>query len=213
MIIASIAAGAAAGAASASERVIWFENIRVAEGWLEVDLEVPGGFPPNVVETLGRGVPATVVYEIEVWRSRPRWFDRLEATQYLLFQIDHDPWENAYRVRGPEGTSRGHDSIEEIAADVLRPTSIRIAPLRRIDPGSPHYLSVRFGVKPLALQEVRAIEEWLNGNIPGDEKRPEPGAGILGIPEKLFGFFAGLAGLGEERVEARSVTFMPIGLE
>lgn len=192
---------------------IRFENLRAAEGWLEVDLEVEGGLPPSVIETLGRGVPATVLYEVEIWRSRRRWFDRLEATQYLVYPIEFDAWDRVYRVRGEDGTVRELESLELLEAAVLRPSRIRVVPLRRLAGREPHYVAVRAGVKPLELEQIRRIEAWLEGKIPGEEESEDPGGGFLGIPERVFGFVASLAGFGEERLEARSVDFRPEGLE
>ncbi|MFH1679793.1 MAG: DUF4390 domain-containing protein [Candidatus Eisenbacteria bacterium] len=199
--------------AAAPGGTIWFNNIRVAEGWIEVDLEIPGGLPLSVVETLERGVPATLVYEIEIWRVRSRWFDRLEATQYLTVQIEHDPWETFYRARSSDGTGRAFPSLEVMEASVLRPERVRIAPLRRLDRKERHYIAVRAGVKPLELEQVRAIEDWLEGKIPGEENPEKRDDGIFRIPERLFGFLASIAGFGEETLSARSVNFRPEGLE
>jgi hypothetical protein len=198
--------------ARAEERVR-FSNIRAAEGWIEVDLEIPGGLPPNLVETLERGVPATIVYEIEIWRSRSRWFDRLEATQFRIYRIEFDTWERVFRVRGPGEESERFPSREALEGAVLRPTGIRVVPLRRLEGGAPHYFAVRAGVKPLELEQVRNIEAWLEGKIPGDGAGSEAENSFFGIPERVFGFVAGLAGFGEETLEARSINFRPEGLE
>lgn len=202
-----------AAPAGGAKGTVWFNNIRSAEGWIEIDLEIPGGFPPGVAETLERGVPATVVYEIEIWRDRSRWFNRLEATQFLVYRIEHDAWAGVFRVLGPTGNEHSHATLAETAAAVLRPVGIRVAPSRRLNGKEPHYLAVRAAVRPLALEQVRAIEDWLEGKIPGETNPDGPDEGILRLPERLFGFIASLAGFGEQTLEARSINFRPEGLE
>ncbi len=202
-----------AAPAGAAKGTVWFNNIRSADGWIEADLEIPGGFPSGVAETLERGVPATVVYEIEIWRDRSRWFDRLEATQFLVYRIEHDAWAGVTRVLGQKGNEHSHASLAEAEAEVLRPERIRIAPAHRLDGKEPHYLAVRASVRPLALEQVRAIEDWLEGKIPGETDPGRSDEGILRVPERLFGFVASLAGFGETTLQARSINFRPEGLE
>lgn len=202
-----------APAPARGERSLSFENIRAREGWIELDLRLIDGFSGKVGESLERGLPTTVTYAVELWRSRARWFDRLERTRYLVFRIEHDVLSGVYRVRSADGGFWEVRSKEDLESLALRPAAVRVAPLERVDGRRPHYFSVRARVKPLELEQIREIEAWLEGKIPGDEDSEEGSGGILGMPERVFGFVAGLAGLGEESIEAKSVTFRPEALE
>ena len=193
-------------------RGISFDNFRVQEEWLELDFEFEEGFSDEVVETLERGLPATVVYRIELWRSRARWFDRLEASRFLTFQVEHDPWIGAYRVRGPAMEPRLCPTLGDLEEEVLRLEGIRLTPLDRLKGEEAHYFALRAEVRPVELEQIREIEAWLEGTLPGDEKGQDEDGGIWNIPERLFGFVADFAGFGEESIEAKSITFRPAAL-
>ncbi|MFH1278170.1 MAG: DUF4390 domain-containing protein [Candidatus Eisenbacteria bacterium] len=213
MVFAGLVAMALTAPAPArADRSLSFENIRAREGWIELDLRLEDGFSGKVGESLERGLPTTVTYALELWRSRSRWFDRLERTRYLVFRIERDVLSGVYRVRSADGGFWEVRTTEALEDLTLRPGAVRVAPLDRVDGRQAHYFSARARVKPLELEQIREIEAWLEGKIPGEEES-DPGGGILGMPERVFGFVAGLAGLGEESIEARSVTFRPESLE
>lgn len=191
---------------------ISFDNIRVRDGWLEIDLRVEGALSPEVRESLEKGLPTTVTYVVELWRSRSRWFDRLEATRYVEFRVEHDAWTGTYRVKSAEGESWEIADFAPLEGLVLRPAAIRVSPIARISGRSAHYFSVSARVRPLELEQIREIEDWLEGKIPGEEEGKKSG-GVLGMPERVFGFVAGIAGFGEETVEAKSISFRPESLE
>jgi hypothetical protein len=191
-----------------ADRGISFTNMRVHEDWLELDFEFEEGFSDEVAETLERGLPATVVYRIELWRSRSRWFDRLEASRFLTFHVEHDPWIGAYKVRGPAMELRLCPTLTDLADEVLRLEGVRVTLLDRLREGEAHFFALRAEVRPVELEQIREIEAWLEGNLPGEESEKGEG-GIWNLPERLFGFVADFAGFGEESIEAKSIIFRP----
>lgn len=193
-----------------AEPSISFQNIRVYREWLEIDFQLLEGFSDNVRETLERGLPATVQFEIELWRDRSRWYDHLEETRFLTFHIEYDRWEKTWEVRGPFRDPLHYTTFDKMASAVLRQERVRIADMGRLRVREPYYFSVRAEVKPLELEQIREIEAWLEGKIPGENPERDADAGLLRlIPERLFGFAASVAGLGAKSIEAKSITFQP----
>ncbi|MBN1824946.1 MAG: DUF4390 domain-containing protein [Candidatus Eisenbacteria bacterium] len=199
--------------AARAEGNIVFSQIRVAEGWLELDFELTGGFSPKVIETLDGGLPATLIFEVELWRARASWFDHLEETRYLTYRIEFDLWEKVYRAGAPGREPRTYPDLASLTADLLRRERLRILPVRRLRRREPHYFSVRAEVRPVELRQIREIEAWLEGKIPVEGEQEGDGTFLGAVPERLFGFAASLAGFGEDRIEARSITFRPEALE
>ncbi len=164
-----------------------------------------------MLETIERGLPATVNYEIELWRSRSSWFDALEASRFLSYRVSYDIIEGRYEC-AIGARVRRFDSLEALKNSLLKRTGIRVADMADLDGGKSYYFSIRAKVILVELEQVREVEAWLDGKIPGEKEEGGAGA-ILGVPEKLFGFLAGIAGFGDEQIETRSVSFVPEGLE
>ncbi len=201
-----------APAAVRAESTLLFDDFRVREEWLELDFRFENGFSAKVIETMGRGLPATIEYEIELWRPRASWFDKLEASRRVSYQIQYDVIEREYRVYSPGRIAEIHPSIDELRRAVLIQRSIPIARLEDLHPRSSYYIALTARVIPIELKQVREVEAWLEGKIPGNEDPPTTG-GIFGIPERLFGFVASLAGFGDEEIRTKSISFVPEALE
>ncbi len=166
-----------------------------------------------MVETLDRGLPATLRYEIELWRSRSSWFDRLEASSQFEYQVRYDIIDRRYESRS-DGEIRRYGTLEELENAILRQVGVRISPIAELKGQSSYFFNITAKVIPVGLEQVREMEAWLDGKIPGEEEEEGRGPGaILGMPERLFGFVASLAGFGDEEIKARSVSFVPEALE
>ena len=178
-----------------------------------MDFQFPGGLSGKVVETLERGLPATVRYEIELWRSRASWFDKLEESRLIEYQVHYDIIDRRYESHN-DGEIRRYGTVEQLENAILRQAGVRLSPLSRLKGRSSYFFNITAKVIPVELEQVREMEAWLEGKIPGEEE--DNGGGpeaILGMPERLFGFVASLAGFGDEEIKARSVSFVPEALE
>ena len=201
----------------ASGRSVSIIGYGARDGWIEVDLELRGAFSGKVRETLERGVPASVEYRFELVRHRPGWFDESLGEYILFFNIEYDVWENVYRVTKKNGRVRDpllypieHASLDRLVEDVCHPKGLWMARLDDLEKDRNHYFRLKVEIKPLELKQIRKIEAWLDGKIPGDEER---GGGILGIPERLYGFVSSVAGFEKEVFQFEWRDFDPDDLE
>ncbi|NNE09034.1 MAG: hypothetical protein HKN20_10790, partial [Gemmatimonadetes bacterium] len=108
-------------------------------------------------------------------------------------------------------------SQEEMIRRLLERTDVPLARLVGLRGSSRHYVAVRARLSSVNLQQIQEIEDFLDGRIPGEDggagTNEENRNGVLDVPEKLFGFVASLAGLGDETWEAESIRFLPGALE
>ncbi len=193
------------------ERSIQFYDFRVLDGWLEVDFRFQEGLSGKVIETLERGLPATIRYEVELWRSRSSWFDKLEASRFITYKVRFDVIDRRYESN-LNGSIRRYATLEELEHAILRQAGARVVQLSEIRGEDSYFFSITARVTPVALEQVREMEAWLDGKIPGEDGGGGAG-GILEMPERLFGFVASLAGFGDEEIKAKSIYFVPEALE
>ena len=198
--------------AALGEGSINFYDFRVLDGWLEVDFRFQEGLSGKVIETLERGLPATIQYEVELWRTRSSWFDKLEASRFITYEIRFDVIEKRYESR-LNGSIRRYATLAELDHAILRQAGVRVAPISGIHGENSCFFSITAKVIPVDLEQVREMEAWLDGKIPGEEAESGGAGGILRMPERLFGFVASVAGFGDEEIKAKSIYFVPEALE
>jgi hypothetical protein len=181
---------------------LFVEQIEENSGVLTVTFSAENLFSPRIVETLARGLPATVSYEIQLWKSRRMWFDKLLWVNRLSYRVRHDPWEDAFLIETREGSSPALFDLEHVENSLCSRVRGRLGSAELLEPYAVHYVVVRATVKLLSPEDVDEMEAWLRE---GDE---DGGRGITSIPGYLFDVIVGLSGFGDEAASGRSRSFI-----
>jgi Domain of unknown function (DUF4390) len=175
-------------------------------GAICVSYRVDNPFTPRLEETLGRGMPATVSFEVGLWKRRALWFDRLVLAIRSDHKIVYDDWKQAFRIR--TGThpprDRSAPSFESLRDMLFTQTRLPLAASSSLDTTATYYVSVRVTIKPVAPEDLGEIEDWLAG-----DKDPEQSTGL---PDYLLGLAVSLSGLGERTEMAKGLKFVPARL-
>jgi hypothetical protein len=119
-------------------------------------------------------------------------------------------WSDDFTLR--RGTEPEHTvpDVEAVEAEIGRALRVRIAPLSGLSPDARYYVLVTVTVKPLNVEDLRRVEDWLSGEAKRTGK-PGPGS-IARLPRYLVGVLANLSGLGDETLRWRSASFRPADL-
>lgn len=204
------------GTRAVAEPRIAFDDFRPRDGWLFVDFSLDGVLDEKGLDTIRRGIPATVTCEVSLLRDRSGWFDKVEASVTRIVTVRYDVVQERYVIE-QEGRREIVTSLPEMKRRLLTQPELPLAPLAGLRLSARHYVAVRARFTTVNLRQIQEIEDFLDGKIPGDEKPDTPEdtdrTGVLDVPEKLFGFVASLAGLGDETWEAESIRFLPGALE
>jgi hypothetical protein len=177
------------------------EELEARDGFLTITFTVRDLFSPRIVETLGRGLPATLDYEIQLWKKRSVWFDKLVAVNRLSYRVKYDPWEEGFRIETRGGISPAIFDVEQIERSLCLHVTGRVADMELLEPLATHYVAVRATLKLLSAEDVGEVETWLSDGSDGGR------GGITGIPRYLFDVIVGLSGFGDEAVNGRSAFF------
>ena len=207
---AAILAALAPGAALADDDLeLSVGPIESISGAVCVSYEVARPFTPRLEETLLQGMPATVTFEVGLWKRRSFWFDKLVLALRSEHKVVYDDWAKSFRIRSGQSppqsrTAPGLDSLRSLLFAARR---IPIAAAAMLDSTGTYYVSVRVTIRPVAVEDLGEIESWLAGESPG----PEGAQG--GIPRYLLGLAVNLSGLGDRTAIKKSERFVPARLE
>ncbi len=191
--------------ASANDLGLSVGPVAEERGAITVSYRVLNPWTPRFTETLFRGMPATVTFEVGVWKRRALWFDKLVLAIKSEHQVVYDPWEQAFLVRsGPfRGKSRLAPTLDSLNTLLFSEQQLPLAASASLDPGGRYYVSVRVTIRPLSAEDLDEVEDWLSGEI----KNPEPPE--RGVPGYLLGIAANISGLGDRTALAKSEWFRP----
>ena len=161
-------------------------------------------FTPRLEEPLLRGMPATVTFEVGLWRKRAFWFDKLVVAYRSEHKVAYDPWTKTFRIRSGVNPPRTRsvanlDSLRATLFDVRR---LPIALASTLDTTATHYVSVKVIVKPLSADDLGEIEDWLSGADPAKGEDH-------GLPAYLLEWAVNLSGLGERSALVKGPRFVP----
>jgi len=203
-------------AASAPKTSLAEEDLDLSVGPIEsisgaicVSYEVGRPFTPRLEETLLQGMPATVTFEVGLWKRRSFWFDKLVLALRSEHKVVYDDWAKSFRIRSGQSPPQNRvapdlDSLRNLLFAARR---IPVAAAAMLDSTGTYYVSVRVTIRPVAVEDLGEIESWLAGQSPG----PDGAQG--GIPRYLLGLAVNLSGLGDRTAIKKSERFAPARLE
>jgi hypothetical protein len=177
------------------------EKVGGSAGFLTATFTAANLFSPRIVESLDRGLPATLEYELQLWKKRSAWFDKLVAVNRLSYRVVFDPWEEGFRIVTKAGSSQAVFDIEHIEQSLCFNVTARIADLAFVDPTGTYYVAIKATMRPLSPEDIDEVETWLSDG--SENKR----GGVRAIPGYLFDLIVGLSGLGDQAVTGRSGFF------
>ena len=183
--------------------------VELVDGAVTVSYRAETPWTPRLEETLLRGMPATVTFEVGLWKRRALWFDKLVLAIKSEHKVLYDPWERTFRVRsGPvRRKARTVPTLDSLATFLFSERRLPLVAAASLDPNARYYVSVRVTIRPLTAEDLDEVEDWLSGEAKNPDK-PE-----RGVPGYLLGIAVNISGLGERTALAKSESFRPALLE
>jgi 5-carboxymethyl-2-hydroxymuconate isomerase len=198
-----------APAAGANDLGLSVGPIEQENGAVVVSYRVENPWTPRLTETLRGGMPATVTFEVGVWKRRAFWFDKLVLAIQSEHRIFYDPWQHTFRVRSGavRGKSRILPTLDSLGAYLFAERRVALAAVETLEPEASYYVSVRATIRPLSAEDLDEVEDWLSGEVKSPDT-PEHG-----VRSYLRGLAVNISGLGDRTALAKSEPFRPAFLE
>jgi hypothetical protein len=182
------------------------QNIGINSGYLVFDLLLEGAFTKGQEQTLLEGFPTHMTYTVELWRERGMWFDKLELSRTLTIRVTYDLWAQRFVVQFRKDNLDKFDTIEDVEEATCSLPGLKLVPVEELDPSKSYYIAARAHLRPLTIEELGELEDWLSGELrPGDSK----GGGVLSVPKYLVRMLLGSAGVTDRSTLTKSETFSP----
>jgi uncharacterized protein DUF4390 len=183
--------------------------VEEVDGAVTVSYRAETPLTPRLEETLLSGMPATVTFEVGLWKRRAFWFDKLVLAIKREHKVIYDPWGKAFRLRS--GLSRKRPlavpSLDSLKSLLFAERQLPLVPTAALSPEAGYYVSTRVTIRPLTAEDLGEVEDWLTGDANNPE-RPR-----RGVPGYLLGIAVSFSGLGDRTALAKSETFRPSLLE
>ena len=209
LCLVGVAIAAAAPALGANALGLAVEPVEASAGAIAVSCRVDRPFTPRLEETLLRGMPATITYEVGLWKRKAFWFDKLVVALRNEHRVVFDPWRKSFRVRsggGIESRTTAVPTLDSLRSSLFAVRRLPVTPVAGLEPDAGYYVTVRVLIRPVTEEDLGEIEDWLAGEI------KDPEGTSRGLPRYLFGITANLTGLGDRTAMERSARFTPARL-
>ena len=80
---------------------------------------------------------------------------------------------------------------------------LKLIDANELDPSNEYYIAVRAHLRPLTMEELGELEDWLSGDVPSGGR----GGGILSIPSYLVRLLLGTTGITDRSTLTKSEIF------
>ncbi len=189
---------------------IGVSDLKINSEVLTFDLLLEGAFDEGRQDALLKGFATNITYTAELWRSRSLWFDKLELTRTLTLKVTYDLWAEQYIVRFRRDTPERYDTPAEVEEVTTRLDDLNLISADELEPGEEYYIAVRAHLRPMTVEELGELEDWLSGDVPS-----RGGGGIFSIPSYLARMLLGTTGVTDRSTTAKSDVFTiePVGAE
>lgn len=181
---------------------LYIGNLALNSDFLSFDLLLEGAFGESRENDLRDGFATNVTYTVELWRERGYWFDKLELTRTLTLKVTYDLWAERFIVHFRKDRLARFDTIEEVEEAACRLDGLKLIDANELKPSEEYYIAVRAHLRPLTIEELGELEDWLSGDVPSGGR-----GGILSIPSYLMRMLLNTTGVTDRSTLARSEIF------
>jgi hypothetical protein len=202
-LLAAAALALAAAAPACAMEFMAVEPGLEAGGRVAVTFRLSDPLEERVEQSLGRGMPVTLLLHAELWRKRTGWFDRVERAVDATVRLRYDVWAHQWLIERAGLPALSLSSVDSLEQVLSRPMALSFPGSERLSATAPCFVALSATVKPLSVEDVEEVEGWLSGEVRG------PSGGITSLPRSLFDAVRNFAGLGDSRARAVSAEFQP----
>lgn len=174
-------------------------------GYVWVDARIDHPFTPRIEDSIVRGMPATLLFHAELWRSRTAWFDHFEGAFDASIRLIHDVAGDRFLILRRGQPVLTAPTLDSLTSALGNPVALPVTRVGALDPHHRYYAIVTVTLKPLSPADVAEVENWFSGEVA--DKRQSGLGGIALLPGAVFDAMRNLAGFGDEHARAQTDGF------
>jgi len=163
-------------------------------------------FNEKVIKFLNRGFTIKIEYNIELWKSRGYWFDKLDSQQNIGYEITFEPIEKSYRCtrtnNGAVIISKSDRQLNRVIQWVTSTdTPVIISPLAQLDE-TEYYYNIEILIATLTAENIRDLQKWA-----GEFSQKEEPSSLAKTSFRVVSDF--LSSRNHKNISIRSERFFP----
>lgn len=154
------------------------------DAYLCIDFRLRNAIDKEILESMHDGVPTLLRYQVNVWKDRSSWYDKLINSVSFSYKVHYDNWDTLYCVTPLETLQDeriGAGDVAELIHLVCNQQRMKICPIGALDSLSDYYVTISAEIRSLSAERVKEIDSWLGGGAEADD-----GGGMLGFVLGLF---------------------------
>lgn len=179
---------------------ISIEEITLSDSMLVASISFDSLFTDKIVEGLERGLTVQIKYEIELWQPRKIWFDKYIISEDFWFKVLFNRWQKKYII-SMEEERRSTSSFERVKEICAFQKNHPVRKLGDIQKNKNYYLVAKCSIKPLDIENIEEMSNWLKGGEKKDEKNRR------GVTSKIIEFVSNVTGFGAKYFSVKSRFF------
>ena len=174
------------------------------EGRVYLDCELTGMISGEVLDALQSGLPATVIFEWQLWWDRDGWWDKRVDTGATFYRIYYDVLQTRYDVFDHRGRLLlSAETPAAVEACFRQQPGLELREFPPVLADRLYYIDLVARIEPLDEEEIRDLEDWLRGDEDGRNSLDL----VSTLSNQVFGWLKGVVVPGGTSVRARTAAF------
>jgi hypothetical protein len=156
------------------------------------------------LDALHSGLPATIVFEWQIWQRRPGWWDDHISSGATFHRVFYDVLQDRYDVFDHRGRPIAFsDNLQEIELAISNRPGLKLVEASVLRADRRYYVEVMARIELLDDEEVGRLKDWLTGS-----DRENRGFNIVeSLSNQLSRALGGMLGPGKKTVVSRTDDF------
>jgi hypothetical protein len=178
-------------------------SVRGNNVWLDVAISYL--LRGEVLDALHSGLPATIVFEWQIWQRRAGWWDRHISSGATFHRIFYDVLQDRYDVFDHRGRPVAFSNkLQEIELAISNRPGLKLVEASVLKADRRYYIEVMARIELLDDAEVGRLKEWLTGS-----DREDRGFNIVeSLSSRLSRALGGMIGPEKKTVVSRTEDFV-----
>ncbi len=182
-----------------------FTSIHIENQSLIISFQIEHLINDDILNGMKKGMTAALEFQVQLFRRRAFWTDRLYAEKAVRLKITYDPWLKNFIIQ-QRNADPAHVSAEQLNEKCSGFKEMHLIPAKELPEQKPFYIAVRTILRPMSVENIEEIRKWLAGEVReiDPKKIPETKEPVSKTGNWLMGILMNIAGFKDRIISAKS---------
>ncbi|MFC1513728.1 DUF4390 domain-containing protein [candidate division KSB1 bacterium] len=197
------------GNLTAQDNNIAVDSLWIEDGYLNLSFHITDLFNEDILDGMKKGLTINITYNIDLWQSRSRWFDKNIMQVESFFKVGYNRFDQRYVWYDTKNLERlTTSSFERIDNKCSYITGIALIDTSRIQPGKEYYVAIEGILEPLSVENLEEMRKWLTGEVSDLGINTNPVESPKKLSNRFLIFVKNISGFGDQQYSVRGRNFV-----